>query len=45
MSMTDLKAFAEMPVIGARKFPAAPALNFPQFMNKVTFPVRNSYMT
>jgi len=26
MSMTDLKAFGETPRIGARKFPAAPAL-------------------
>lgn len=26
ISMTDLKAFAETPMIGARKFPAAPAL-------------------
>ena len=27
MSMTDLKAFGETPIIGARKFPAAPALS------------------
>jgi hypothetical protein len=26
MSMTDLKAFVETPIKGARKFPAAPAL-------------------
>jgi len=26
MSMTDLKAFVETPIIGARKLPAAPAL-------------------
>ena len=29
MSMTDLKAFGETSIIGARKFPAAPALSFP----------------